>query len=49
MSLDAHAIGVLKGDSLIAIGFIPPMTGQDLAPVTEKQLTDIANAVVAGM
>lgn len=49
VSLDAHAIGVLKGDMVIAIGFIPPSDGQGLAPVTEKQLVGVATAVVAGI
>ena len=49
MSLDDHAIGVLKGDFIFAIGMILPGDGQGgLAPVTEKQMVDVATAVLAG-
>ena len=49
VSLDDHAIGVLKGDFVFAIGMILPSDGQALAPVTEKQMVDVANAVLAGL
>jgi hypothetical protein len=49
VSIADHAIGVLKGDVVIAIGLIPPSSGQAIAPVTEAQLVNVAKAVVLGM
>jgi Protein of unknown function (DUF3558) len=49
VSLEDHAIGVLKGDVVIAIGMIAPGNDQGLAPVTEKQLVDVAKAVTANI
>ena len=49
VSLEDHAIGVLKGDVVIAIGLIPPSNGTDIAPVTEAQLVNVAKAVVPAM
>lgn len=49
VSLEDHAIGVLKGDVVIAIGLIPPSSGTDIAPVTEAQLVKVAKAVVPAM
>jgi hypothetical protein len=48
ISLEEHAIGVLDGDVVFGIGLIPPSTGQAIAPVTESQMVELANAVLAG-
>jgi hypothetical protein len=47
ISIEDHAIGVLKGDFVFGMTLIPPGTGQNLAPVTEAQLVKVASAVVA--
>lgn len=49
VSIEEHAIGVLKGDFVFAIGLIPPSHGQDITPVTEQQMVKLANAVLAGI
>ena len=49
VSLEDHAIGVLKGDVVIGIGMIAPGNDQGLAPVTEKQLVDVAKSVAANI
>jgi hypothetical protein len=47
VSLEDHAIGVLKGDLVFGIGLIPPSQAQDITPVTEQQMIKLANAVLA--
>ncbi|MEO5843102.1 MAG: DUF3558 family protein [Acidimicrobiales bacterium] len=49
VSIDEHAIGVLKGDFVFAVGLIPPTKGQTITPVTEAQMVKLANAVLAGL
>ncbi|MEO8696397.1 MAG: DUF3558 family protein [Acidimicrobiales bacterium] len=46
VSVDEHAIGVLKGDFVFAVGLIPPSRGQVITPVTEAQMVKLANAVL---
>ena len=47
VSLEDHAIGVLKDDFVFAMTLIPSITGSDIAPVTEAQMVTLANAVLA--
>ena len=49
VSIEDHTIGVLEGDFVFGIGMIPVSQGQTISPVTEAQLVELANAVLAGM
>ena len=49
VSIEEHAIGVLKGDIVFGIGLIPPGPGQGITPVTEAQMIKLATAVLAGI
>jgi hypothetical protein len=49
VSIEDHAIGVLKGDLVFGAGLIPVSQGQTIAPVTKEQMATLASAVLAGM
>lgn len=46
VSIEEHAIGVLKGDIVFGIGLILPGAGQGITPVTEAQMVKLADAVL---
>ena len=48
-SIEDHTIGVLDDAFVFGIGMIPVSQGQTINPVTEAQLVELANAVLAGM
>ena len=47
VSLEDHAIGVLRGDFVFGMALMLPGPDQNITPVTEAQLVKLANALLA--
>ncbi len=48
VSVQSHAVGVLTGSTVFALGLYPQQADGQLSPITEDQLLAVARAVLAG-